>query len=226
MRRFTMLCSVVALGIATPATAGIKGTINFQGAAPAPKAVDMSSDPKCKKLAPKAKTNDVLVKGGKLANVFGYIKNAPKKKYKSKEKVQLDQKNCRYSPKVFGVLVKQKVQIKNSDPTLHNVHAFAKRGEFNQAMPTQGQVITKKFKKAQIMVPIKCDVHAWMAAHVGVMEHPFFGTSNESGVLEIPTAGLPDGDYEIATWHETLGKKSAKVKVSGGQGSFQIAYSK
>ncbi|MEQ9501855.1 MAG: hypothetical protein RIT81_33595 [Deltaproteobacteria bacterium] len=225
MRKTTLLlCSAAFLFTASSAHAGIKGSVSYKGKASA-KAIDMSSDPKCKKLSPDAKSNDLVVNGGKVQDVFVYVKNPPKGKYKApKTKAKLDQKGCRYIPKVLGVMKKQKIEIINSDPTLHNVHAFAKRGEFNQAMPKQGQKITKKFKKAQVMVPIKCDVHSWMEAYVGVMEHPFFATSGSDGSFEIPGDGLKDGEYEVVFWHKTLGEKTAKVKVAGGNGALDFGY--
>ncbi len=227
-KKLTMLLSSAAfLASASQAEAGLKGTVSFSGSAPAPKAVDMSSDPKCKKMSPDAKNNDLVVNGGKVADVFVYVKNPPKKKYKpTKKKVTLDQKGCRYSPKVFGVMAKQKFTIINSDPTLHNVHAFAKRGEFNQAMPKQGQKITKKFKKEQIMVPIKCDVHSWMVSYAGVLKHPFFAVTDASGNFDIDASGLADGEYDVVFWHSKLGEKTAKAKVAGGNGSVSFTYSK
>ena len=226
MRKITMFLSTAGFVFAAQsADAGIKGTVSYNGGAPAAKAIDMSSDPKCKKLAPDSKENSLLVNGGKLQNVFVYVKNPPKKKYKTpKTRAMLDQKGCRYIPKVFGVMKKQKIDILNSDPTLHNVHAFAKRGEFNQAMPRQGQKITKSFRKEQVMVPIKCDVHSWMAAYAGVLSHPFFATTGADGSFEINAADLPDGDYELTLWHETLGEKTTKVSVAGGNGSADFSY--
>lgn len=226
MSKNTICISVAAAMLASaPAYAGIKGATTFKGKAPAAKAVDMSSDPKCAAMSKGAKDNSVVVNGDKLANVFVYVKNPPKKKYKPIVKdVVLDQKGCRYHPKVFGVMTKQKFTIVNSDPTLHNVHAFAKRGEFNNAMPRQGQKIKKKFKKEQIMVPIKCDVHSWMASYAGVLSHPFFAVSGDDGSFELPTDGLADGTYEVVAWHEKFGEKKGSVTVSGGAGSVSFSF--
>jgi len=215
-----------AMLLSTPAFAGVTGTVSAKGTPPAPKAIDMSSDPKCKSLNPKAMTDDTLVAGGKVQNVFVYIKNPPAKDYKPVGSPVLDQKGCMYSPKVMGVMIKQKFDIINSDPTLHNVHAMAKRGEFNQAMPKQGQKITKDFKKAEQMIEIKCDVHGWMKAYVGAMEHPFFATTDDKGAFNIDASQLADGEYDIVFWHETLGETSAKVKVAGGNGTVDATVGK
>jgi plastocyanin len=226
MFKSTVLFSAAALLFLTStARAGnITGSVAFNGKAPDPKPIDMSADPKCKALVKDAKVSDVVTAGGKLAEVFVYVKNPPKKKYAPGPTVTMDQHNCAYSPRVFGVMVGQKFEIKNSDPTLHNVHAFAKRGEFNQAMPKQGQTITKEFKKEQVPTDIKCDVHSWMHAWAGVLEHPFFGTSGADGKFSIDTKDLPDGDYDVVAWHPTLGEKTGKVKVAGGNATVDFAY--
>lgn len=228
MQKTTLLFSAAAFVlVASNAHAGnITGSVAFSGKVPAAKPIDMASDPKCKSLAKDAKAMDVVANGGKLSEVLVYVKNPPKKKYKPKGSVTLDQKGCMYSPRVFGVMVGQKFDILNSDPTLHNVHAFAKRGEFNQAMPKQGQKITKKFKKAQMPVDIKCDVHSWMHAYAGVMEHPFFGVSGNDGAFKIDTQDLPDGEYDVVAWHPSLGEKTGKVKVAGGNGTVDFSYAK
>src|SRR5882672_966733 len=55
-----------------PATAAsVSGTVTFDGAAPKPVKIDMSQDPACKG----ANQSETLVAdGGKLANVFVYVK--------------------------------------------------------------------------------------------------------------------------------------------------------
>ena len=137
-----MYKSIFTIGSAVIFSANISGSVGAGSNKASAKPVNIKADPTCAKLGKGFKTNDTIISNGKVANVFVYVKNAPKAKGKPKGKVRLDQKGCRYNPKVFGIQAKQKREILNSDPTLHNVHAFAKRGEFNQAMPTQGQKLT------------------------------------------------------------------------------------
>jgi plastocyanin len=223
MKKMLMFVSAsLCLAIAGGAQAGVKGSVNHPGKAPAGEAIDMASDPKCKAMNPKATTDDVKVNGGKLADVIVFVKNPPAGEHKAEGKPTLDQKGCMYTPKAVAVMVGQDLEIVNSDATLHNVHAFAKPGEFNQAMPKQGQKINKKFKKKQ-MVDVKCDVHKWMHATVGVFDHPFFAVSNDKGEFEIPGT-LPDGEYDVEAFHSKLGTKSGKVKVAGGAGTVDFSY--
>jgi plastocyanin len=221
MKKHLMFVSASLFLVAGQAQAGVKGTVSGKGQAET--AIDMSSDPKCKSLNPKAMTDDHKSKDGKLGDVFVYVKNAPAGEYKPEGKVTLDQKGCMYTPKVFGVMVGQELEIINSDPTLHNVHAFAKAGEFNQAMPKQGQKIVKKFKKQQTLVDIKCDVHKWMHASAGVVSHPFFGVTNEKGEFELGGT-LPDGEYDVEAIHHKLGTKTGKVKVAGNAGTVDFSF--
>ena len=94
--------------------------------------------------------------------------------------VKIDQKNCRYHPHVFGIRVGQPLEIVNSDPTLHNIHAMPKdNAEFNNGQPIQGMKMTHTFTKPEVMVPFKCDVHGWMNAYVGVMDNPYFAVTGE-----------------------------------------------
>ena len=41
------------------------------------------------------------------------------------------------------------------------------------------------------MLPFKCDVHKWMNAWVGVLEHPFYSVSGKAGAFAL--AGIPPG---------------------------------
>jgi hypothetical protein len=116
---------------------------------------------------------------------------------------------------VFGVLVGQSIEIRNSDPVLHNIKAVpsANRG-FNISQPTQGMTTTRRFDTPEVMVPLECNVHGWMNAWVGVLTHPFFAVSAENGSFTI--GGLPAGTYEVEAWHETMGTKTATVTVAEG----------
>jgi len=125
----------------------------------------------------------------------------------------IDQDGCLYHPRVFGVMAGQPIEIRNSDPVLHNIKAVptANRG-FNISQPGQGMKTTRTFSTAEIMVPLECNVHGWMNAFVGVMSHPFFATSGPDGSFSIQ--GLPAGTYELEAWHEKLGTRTLSVTVA------------
>src|SRR5216683_4841950 len=149
-----------------PATVGdIKGMVMLEGMTPKNDVIKMNADPVCLKQTKGDQTQETYMVGsdGKsLANVFVYVKDglglyiydtptAP---------ATIDQKECRYHPHVFGMRVSQPLQIINSDPTLHNIHAQPKANqEFNNGQPVQGMKMTHTFTTKEIMVPFKCDVH-------------------------------------------------------------------
>jgi hypothetical protein len=71
---------------------------------------------------------------------------------------------------------------------------------------------------------VKCDVHSWMTAYIGVEPHPYFAVSGERGAFRI--AGVPPGRYSIRTWHERYGQLSQAVIVKAGQTTtIEIGYS-
>jgi plastocyanin len=130
--------------------------------------------------------------------------------------VVIDQKGCVYTPRVVGVRVGQPIEVVNSDPTLHNVHALPMvNQEFNQGQPVQYSKLSRTFTAPEVMVRFKCDVHSWMAAWVGVVAHPYFAVTGADGSFQLPN--LPPGTYTLEAWHEKLGPKTAKVTVAAGQ---------
>jgi hypothetical protein len=207
-----------AKGPIDPATAGtISVKVKFAGTAPEMGAIEIPSTEKvCAEAHPQGmKEERVIVNAdGTLANCFVYVKTGLEGRTfdAPKDPVVFDQKGCQYSPHVFGIQVGQQLDIKNSDPLLHNVHSKPKGNDvFNEAMPTQGMTISKKFKKPEVMVPIQCDVHSWMKAFAGVCDNPYFGVTGADGTVELKT--LPPGDYTIEVWHEQYGKQTQKVTL-------------
>jgi plastocyanin len=200
--------------------AAVNGTVSFAGSAPANPTIDMSEEAACKAKHTGVITDpQVVVKDGKVANVFVYVKSGlPANATYSPpaESVVIDQEGCLYKPRVLGVMAGQNIDIKNSDPVLHNIKAVPKTNRgFNISQPTAGMTSKRKFDRPEQMVPLQCNVHSWMHASVGVMPHPYFATTSEDGRFEIK--GLPPGTYEIEAWHEKLGPKTMTVTVGDGE---------
>lgn len=214
-----ILSFIVTVSLTTSITiaGNIKGKVDFKGAKPTSAKIKMNADPRCVKIhAGKDVSSDqtVINENSTLRYVFVYVKQGLEgKKFDTpKMKQTIDQRGCMYTPHIFGMMVNQPLEIINSDPTLHNIHALPKSNpQFNIAQPKLGMKTTKSFSKPEVMVKIKCDVHSWMASYVGILDHPFYAVSDEKGIYEIKN--LPPGDYEIEAWHEKYGSKSMKVSV-------------
>ena len=198
---------------ATAAT--ITGKVTFAGTPPPAQPVKLSSDPYCQKANPDLKTEtEVVGSDGSVGNVFVYVKDGLGNRAfpTPSEPVVLDQKGCHYTPHVLGIQIGQPLQIVNSDDTLHNVHGLAKTNkEFNQGQPIQGMKMTHTFSTKEVMIPFKCDVHGWMNAWIGVLDHPYYAVTSPDGTFSLK--GLPPGTYTIEAWHERLGTQTQTITV-------------
>ena len=208
-----------------PNAATIAGLVKFEAAAPKMPPLQMGADPYCASQHPTPEADEEVVvgAGGELANVIVYVKNAPAGSYPTPGPTVLDQHGCKYVPHVTVAQVGQPIQIKNSDATLHNVHALPEiNSAFNEGQPVQGMVSTKKFDKAE-MKPfrIKCDVHGWMKSYMAVLPHPFHAVSQMNGTFNI--ANLPPGTYTLVAWHEKYGEKEQAVTV-GAKEQKQVTF--
>jgi len=152
-----------------------------------------------------------------LANVFVYVSAgvpATQKFTAPTAAVVLDQDGCRYHPHVFGVMVGQPLEIRNSDPLLHNIKALAKKNRgFNVSQPNAGMTKTVSFPTPEVMVNLECNVHGWMRAYLGVRPDPFYAVTGPDGSFSIK--GLPPGTYTIEAWHEKFGTQTATVTIAG-----------
>lgn len=218
LRKFVLGFSVLFLSsYSLSHAASVSGKVAFQGTAPAPKTIKADADPKCKMMHPGGMSSDDVIVNpdGTLKNVFVYVKKGLEGKTfeTPKTSVVFDQKGCQYTPKVFGIQANQTLEILNSDDTLHNVHSLPKNSpQFNLGMPIKGMKLKKTFTKPEVMVKIKCEVHPWMAAYAGVLDHPFYSVTGDDGSFTIKD--LPPGEYVIEAWHEKYGAQEKPVTVT------------
>jgi hypothetical protein len=210
MLRFALV--LVALTSSAAYAGSIKGTVLYEGEPPIQPTLERDSDPKCAKgRADEA----IVVTKGKLRDVVVRVKNGTAGKHAAPAATALlDQKDCMYTPRVVGIVAGQKLQVRNSDNTFHNVWGVVSNKDlFNKPQGPKAEDLTldPSAAKAGDVVELKCGVHGWMHAYVAVQDHPFFAVTKADGTFEIKD--LPQGTYELEAWHPELGTKTMKVVI-------------
>jgi plastocyanin len=205
--------------------ATITGKVSFDGAKPAGKAIDMSANPVCMRAhasSPQRPEDVVVNDNGTLKYTFVWIKSGlPDQNWQVKtEPVALDQSGCMYKPHMIGVMAGQPIAIKNSDPTNHNIHPQpATNQEWNESQAPGSADKTQTFARQEVMIPVKCNIHPWMRAYIGVVAHPFFAVTGDDGTFTIK--GLPPGTYTIEAWHEKFGTSDQTITVGAKESKTQ-----
>jgi plastocyanin len=213
-----MAGSLAVGGAQTAGKGTIKGHIKLTGKLPGNRIIRMGMDPKCAEANRGKRVIQEVVAAtidGSLANVFVHLQGTFPQTPVPTAPVVLDQRACVYQPRVIGARVGQTLQVKNNDDWMHNVHSLSAKGnDFNVSEPKAGMVQSFKLKNEEVMLHIKCDIHSWMTAYVGVVTNPYFAVTNEGGNFEI--RNVPAGTYTIVTWHEQYGPLMQTVRVRAG----------
>ncbi len=198
-------------------TAGsVAGTVTLDGKAPAAKAINMSAEPYCQKAhaSPVVPPEVVTGEKGALANVVVFVKD-PMGDYvfqTPSASVVLDQKGCMYDPHVIATMAGQTVEVKNDDQTTHNIHPMPKDNrEWNKSQPPGAAPIDDSFARAELAIPVKCNVHPWMKSYIFVFKHPYYAVTGKDGSFTL--SNLPPGTYTIEAWQEKYGTLDQSVTI-------------
>ena len=212
----------------------IIGTVSFVGVAPPRAKIDMSAVAECRLHHPEGGLDDrLIVTGGRVANVVVSVEPPPGQDLAAlapaedapRDPVVLDQHDCRFVPHVLAGMVGQELVVKNSDPFLHNVHSRAKvNDKFNIGQPNVDPGRSIDSLEAAERFDIRCDIHPWMNAVVNVFEHPYFAVSAEDGSFTMSSKGLPDGEYTLLAWHETLGERRTRIRLQDGEATTPVEF--
>ena len=219
----TAVSLLAAVGISSAGV--VIGKISLKGTPPPEKPLPL--DPACGKsrtdhsLAPAQTRFYVAGKDGGLADVFVYLKSGvTAKPAVPTTPVTIDQKGCEYTPYISGAMVGQKILITTSDPVLHNVHptpTVAGNKEYNKAQLPKGPALEFSWDNAEILLRFKCDVHPWMFAYVGIVDHPYFAVSGADGSFKI--SNVPPGKYVVESFHRKSGKPVTQEVTVGADGA-------
>jgi plastocyanin len=210
-----------------PQTAGaLIGKVLFEGKKPARKKVDFEEDPLCAKLHTSPMYDDSIVVNpdGTLRNAFVYIKQGleGKKFQPPSDPATIDQKGCWFTPRITGIQTGQTLAVTNSDPVTHNIHPRAHvNREWNQSQAPGSEPLARHFLQPEVMIRVKCNIHGWMHAWIGVVDSPYFGVTGPDGSFQL--SNVPPGTYTVEAWHEVFGTQEQQVTV-GPSGTSAINF--
>jgi len=216
--------AVLGLLVMAAVAGEIQGRVTLRGAPPSEKLVDLTGFDDVSRTYPalvgELKTRHYRVSAdGGLANVFIHVKQGLEGRTfpPPTDRPVLDQTNAGFYPYVLGVRTQQTVLIRNSEPYLDTVHALPRENrEFNIAQPAGSEVAERRFDKPEVLIRVKCEVHPWEFAFIGVVEHPFFAVTDENGRYRLPP-GLPVGKHVLEAVHPKAGRLTSEVEVAGDE---------
>lgn len=200
--REAALAALLLLGPG-PASAGtVTGRVVFQGEPPAasPTAVPKDREVCGETVPPEALLVSAATRGVQHAVVF--LEGVASADAGSPPReVVLENRACRFVPRVLAVRVGGDLAIVNTDPVLHNLRAWlpGRRHVFNVVQPSQGQVSRRTIKRPGVMT-LTCDTHTHMVGHLLAFEHPYYAVTDGSGTFRI--SDVPPGTYRVGAWHE------------------------
>ncbi len=216
--------TVVALGLTSMPAAGQGGTgtivghVKYMGPTPVNPIIRMGADPRCNKLyVGKRPTSQAFIVGadGAFANVLVNLDGSFPATPVATTPAVMDQKDCQYTPRVIGARIGQTLQVKNDDPTDHNIHSASMAGnDFNTTQTVNGKPFEYKLKAAELL-HVRCDNHTWMSGYVGIFDNPYFAVSGTDGTFTI--ANVPAGMQTVKAWHEVMGMQTQMVDVQAGK---------
>ncbi len=209
----------VLAAVSTARSADIVGVVTFKGTPPAEKEITPIMDnPDCAAMyhgTPPTTHFYVVGPKGELADVVVSLKDVTGKSTgASAPPVLLDQKGCLYTPTILAVQTGQKINVRNSDTCVHNVHCTPTvpgNEEHNDVQMPGGADLTYTFPKPEMFLRFKCDVHPWMFAWVSVFDSPYFCLSDKDGKFTIKN--VPPGKYTVEAAHRKLGTQTQDVEV-------------
>jgi hypothetical protein len=199
----------------------IAGTVTWTG--PVPKIAKLPITKNTEVCDPEGmKTRDlerllISPDGNGVANTVVFLRGITKGKAMDlpPNRMQLDQKTCRYIPHIMILPEGGTLKIESEDPVLHTVQMFGVATN-NIPFPFQHQFIPVTLQRNGV-VELKCNAgHVWMNANALVVKHPYYSVTDDHGAYKL--ADVPPGEYEIVAWHEGWQVLSeAKVLDVGAQ---------
>lgn len=127
---------------------------------------------------------------------------------------RITQKGRKFEPERLIVPLGETVLFPNADEVQHNVFSLAQAKQFDLPLYKRGESRAVKFDLPGI-VPVFCNIHPQMRAHVVVVSNPFYGYADADGRFSFD--GLAPGEYTLVAWHHMAKIVKQTIRVEAGK---------
>jgi hypothetical protein len=145
-----------------------------------------------------------------------YLEGVPGHYTPSAKLPTLGQKSKQFTEDIIPVMSGGKLEVTNEDTVYHHIRSSTKPWAFNlnKKGPGESETVAFEPKKDERtgVVPIYCDIHSHMRAHVVVVDNPFYQMLDETGG-KFSIKNVPPGTYTLNAFHPTLKFEPIKVTV-------------
>jgi plastocyanin len=161
----------------------------------------------------KSKSQNKVLKNSFIDVIVSALPLSFRTDVKPKSDVKVLQKNAEFIPRVIPITPGTAIQFINRDRFFHNVFSITPGAKFNIGRKPTGWVTWKKISKIG-EVKLFCDIHAQMNATIISLDTPYFTRVEPNG--EYSLKGLPEGQYELRTYHPDLPSVFEVVEIKTG----------
>lgn len=200
-------------GLGVAQAGDVAGTVRLIGKAPPAEMLRLTADHAVCGSEPRRSEALLLSPSGGVKNAIAFIAHERKEGWRSPTTFRMDQRRCRFVPRVLIVPPGSTVEVLNSDGILHNFHTRSRlNSPLNLAQPGRSKLLRVTFEHPEI-IQVKCDLHGEgsMRAWIVVAAHPYYALTDDDGRFRLPD--VPPGPHALEVWHERLGTKRVPVSV-------------
>lgn len=153
--------------------------------------------------------------GQPVADAVVYALGAEPLHTHGEQRVEIDQLDKRFVPRVSVLQTGTWVHFPNHDRIRHNVYSFSPAKTFDLKLYGREPQPPLQFDKAGLVV-MGCSIHDGMIAYALVVDTPWFAKSDAAGQARVDE--LPAGDYGLHLWHPRLRAERVQSLTMPAQG--------
>jgi len=202
----------------------LRGTMTFQGTAPAPKEFELRRYPDqvfCGALSDgdgHRFLKEVHVgQGGGLKDVVVVVEGVQSGKPFTFTNAQVEANVCQFLPFVTVVSDKRQLTVTNRDPVSHDIQGYAYDLAgvdivlHRPSLTATGTTDIVHLVKGRKVFTMQCGMHPYMQNWGYAIDNPYYAVTDQDGSFSI--GDLPPGTYRVKAWHPILGVQERELTV-------------